>query len=107
MQYIKCYNEPADELSLFEKTYIAKLYEHKGYSLYLIANEDNPNDSPFIVIEHKDDMKGIECDIFTYDKPIVYEIIDHNVCYVKNLEEIRNNVQDICKIIIDLLEYRT
>ena len=57
--------------------------------MYLIADGSNPNNSPFIAIEHADDVRGYECDVYKYDEPITYEIIDNNVCCILNLEEIK------------------
>ena len=57
--------------------------------MYLIADGSNPNNSPFIAIEHADDVRGYECEVYKYDGLISYDIIDNNVCYIHNLEEIR------------------
>lgn len=56
--------------------------------MYLIADESNPNDSPVIAIEHVDDVRGYECEVYKYDGPITYHIID-NVCGILNLKEIK------------------
>lgn len=89
MKYYRLYKQPALELYLFARTYFAKLYECEEYAMYLIADEGNPNNSPFIAIEHAGDVRGYECDVYKYDGPITYDIIDDNVCCILNLEEIK------------------
>jgi hypothetical protein len=89
MKCYRLYKQPAEELYLFARTYHAKLYECDEYAMYLIADGSNPNNSPFIAIEHADDVRGYECEVYKYDGLISYDIIDNNVCYIHNLEEIR------------------
>lgn len=89
MKCYRLYKQPAEELYLFARTYHAKLYECDKYAMYLIADESNPNNSPVIAIEHADDVRGYETDVYKYDGSITYHIIDNNVCYIHNLEEIR------------------
>ena len=89
MKCYRLYKQPEEELYLFARTYHAKLYECDEYAMYLIADGSNPNNSPFIAIEHADDVRGYECEVYKYDGLISYDIIDNNVCYIHNLEEIR------------------
>ena len=89
MKCYRLYKQPAEELYLFARTYHAKLYECDEYAMYLIADGSNPNNSPFIAIEHADDVRGYECEVYKYDGLISYDIIDNNVCNIHNLEEIR------------------
>ena len=89
MKCYRLYKQPAEELYLFARTYHAKLYECDKYAMYLIADESNPNNSPVIAIEHADDVRGYETDVYKYDGSITYHIIDNNVCYIHNLEGIR------------------
>jgi hypothetical protein len=97
--------QPVGELNFFTRTYRAKLYDYSDYSIYLIADESNPNNSPFIAIEHSDETKGYECDVFEYDKRILFSIVG-DLCNITNLGDITNNVRNICNFVVDLLKNR-
>ena len=58
MKYFNKYYQPAEDLQFFSRTSLLKLFENAGYAVYLLADESNPNNSPFIGIEHVDDING-------------------------------------------------
>lgn len=106
MNYHRFYKQPAEELNFFQRKYFAKLEEYNGYTAYLIADESNPNNSPYIAIECNDKTRGIICDVLKYDKKIEFEIIDNNVCNIKNIDEIVKRVSPYLRLIVNLLSNR-
>ena len=106
MRYYHFYHQPADELHFFPRTYWGLLYEYENVKAFLIADETNPNNSPYVAIEHCDEVRGYECDVLYYDRQISYDILDNNVCIIRNLEEITNSVQPITRLIADCIRQR-
>lgn len=102
MKYFNKYYQPAEDLQFFSRTSLWKLFENAGYAVYLLADESNPNNSPFIGIEHVDDINGYICDVIQYNGIIEYELINNNVCNIINLEEIIKIVHPVFCLISDV-----